>query len=173
MSEPVQKTKLQIEEEALRDVLTKQGVYAHKRTAADMEGVFMRLLPSIPATMQRWDEKKPVIIIVAVDKDSGHGTLFHEDNSVKGSTDPVLFEMQDYAEMVRREDPEGIPMPPASMVMGFLGECLRGITSGSKTAPVSLAKLMRFLFEGQTRVYMQVGLDKDFTVTVEGYYTDA
>ena len=174
--------KVKAETDELRQVLINSGLFVNKRTELDMEDVFTQLYISIPSVMTRWHNGDPTLIMVVHEGDND-GTLFHtEVVPLDPKDDPLLFAMQDYEQRVvsalNADAPDDTitSLPRAVMMMGFLGECVRGAIVGSAKATRYLSAFMRFMFPDQNRFYVQLGITTTAnppTVTIAGYFTDA
>lgn len=168
--------KIKLETDALREALSQSGLYANKRSEADVEGAFTQLYLSIPDVMNAWCEKTPTLILIVSGGGGAGAALYHTALvDLDPSDDPLLFAIQDYEQRVLAASDDKTPLPKSVVLMGFMGECVRGAMGGSKKAARYLGAFLKFMFPDQTRFFLELSLGADYptTVSIDGYFTDA
>lgn len=172
---PALANKIKEETDALRKTLQDAGLYAHPCTEEDVEPAFARWYCSLPDVMTRWHNNDPTaIILVHVGDEDATLCHFHVVDLLPEDK-PLLFVLQDYEDRIMATMEDKQPLPRSVILMGFMGECVRGTTLGNNTATRYLSEFLRFMFPEKNRFYLQLGLGKDvpMTVTIDGYFTDA
>lgn len=168
--------KLKQETDALRDTLNAAGLYVNERSEADVEGAFTQLYLSIPDVMNAWCEKVPTLILIVSEDTKKNAALYYTTlTALDPSDDPLLFAIQDYEQRIMDDSEDKSPIPKSVILMGFMGECIRGAMSGSKKAARYLGAFLQFMFPERNRFFLELSLGSGYptTVSIDGYFTDA
>lgn len=164
------------EEAEIVAALKKAGLLEHQFSEADLEGLLLTINLSIPDVAAKWEEGKPMMLLSVGSPGSQSILLYNEFVEHDSSADPLVFIIGEYAQNVQDNDPAHVPVPMASAVVGFFGECVRGLTSGSKMARYYLSEFFRLVFPDQKRVYLEIQLDETNltdTLSIKGYFSAA